>query len=189
MTVSKPFYMPVYDFIHQNIVSTQLIQPKDDDSFYNPTIGHYGFAADGTHYTAGVQDSVSGPVYASWYSETPGPYRGTGAVFPSAGLVLLSKVALTILDGTTPKLNFWMQMILADDLALTNNFNGSTIGFTPRSLTYADGVISVIYAPDEGATNIVPSSQNPTAPKSGAASNMVVTFDFTADNVYLDVAV
>jgi len=170
-----------YDYLDQSIQASALVQVRDDDSFYNPSLGHTGFAADGTHYTAGVQDSVSGPIYASWFTEVPGAYRGTKAVFPSAGLILLSKVSLVILDETTRALNLWAQFLLGDTLALTNNFENGTLGFTPRSLSYADGVISVTYEPDEGAVNITPGS--------GPASAMVVTLDFTQDKVYLDVAV
>ena len=170
-----------YDYLNQDIQASALILMRDDDSFYNPTLGHYGFAADGTRYTAGVQDSVSGPVYASWYTELPSAYRGSKATFPNAGLILLSKASLVILDETTRALNLWMQFLLADTLALTNNFENGTLSFTPRSLTYADGVISVIYEPDEGATDITPGA--------GAASHMVVTLDFTQDKAYLDVAV
>jgi len=47
-----------------------------------------------------------------------------------------------------------MQFLLGDQLILANNFNGSDVGFTPRSISYADGVISIAYEPDEGATNL-----------------------------------
>lgn len=160
-----------YDFLDQDIQSSQLIQVRDDDSFYNPALGHYGFAADGTHYTAGVQDA--GPVLASWYSETPGTYRGTKQAFPNAGLILLSKVSLVILDETTRALNLWMQFLLDDHFILTNNFSGGLIGFTPQSLCYADGILSVTYLPDEGSSGL---------------SKMVVTIDFSQDLAYLDVA-
>ena len=161
-----------YDYIDQDIQATALIQIRDNDSFFNPTIGHNGFAADGTRYTNGVQDV--GPVLASWFTEQPGPYRGSKQPFPNQGLILLSKVALTVLDETTRSLNLWIQFLLKDSYALTNNFTGGLIGFTPRSLSYADGIISVQYEPDEGAIDIT--------------SNMVVSLDFTQDNVYLDVA-
>jgi hypothetical protein len=173
-----------YNYLNQSMVATALIELKDDDSFYNPSLGHNGFAWDGILYTDGQQVSeISGLQYASWFVEadTPGPYRSAQASFPTAGLVLLSKVALTILDESTyPNLTLWMQFLLADLYALTNNFNESTIGYTPSGLAYADGVISVIYTPDEGAENIL---QN-----DGPASTMVVTLDFTQDSFYLDVA-
>lgn len=162
-----------YDYLDQDIQATALIQVRDNDSFYNPLLGHTGFAADGTRYTAGVQDS--GPVFASWYNEAAGLYRGTKVTFPNAGLILLSKVSLVILDETTRALALWMQFLLNDAYALTNNFSGGSVGFTPHSLCYADGVISVTYLPDEGAVDIL--------------SKMIVTFDFTQDTVYLDVAV
>lgn len=161
-----------YDYLNQDIQATALVQVRDDDSFFNPGLGHYGFAADGTRYTAGIQDA--GPVFASWYSEIPGPYRGPKPTFPNAGLILLSKVALTILDETTRDLILWMQFLLADNQALTDNFDGGINSWTPRSLNFADGVLSVTYEADEGNTDIV--------------SPMVATFDFTQDKVYTDIA-
>jgi hypothetical protein len=162
-----------YDYIDQDIQATALVQIRDNDSFYNPSLGHNGFAADGTRYTNGVQDA--GPVFASWFTEGVGTYRGTSAPFPNAGLILLSKVSLVILDETTRSLNLWMQFLLEDQNALTDNFNGGTVGFTPKGLLYANGIVSVTYKPDGGATDVT--------------SQMVVTLDFTQDNVYLDVAV
>jgi hypothetical protein len=107
---------------------------------------------------------------------TPGIFRGLNAEFPKAGLVLLSKVALTILDETTTDLSLWMQFILADSLALTDNFNGSLQGFQPTSVCCASGIISVTYTPDPGSSAVEPSTA------------MIVHLDFTQDNVYLDVA-
>lgn len=162
-----------YDYLDQDIQATTLVQVRDDDSFYNPTLGHNGFAADGTHYTNGVQDA--GPVFASWFTEGAGTYRGSTAPFPSAGLILLSKVSLVILDGSTRALNLWMQFLLADQNAMTDNFSEGSNGWTPSTLSYADGIVSVTYEPDEGNVDIT--------------GSMVVTFDFTQDSVYLDVAV
>lgn len=244
-----------YDYIDQDIVSTALILPFDDDSFYNPTANvHTGFAADGTHYTAGVQDS--GPVFASWYTEfnpnpnsvlvsiadiqiasnivtittsidhnfivnqsvyvtnvgaatfldqallivlsitantitavfthanysltadtgtvSPSPYRGEQQAFPNSGLILLSKVAMTLLDQTNRTLPLWMQFLLGDNYAMANNFNGLLNGWTPRDLSYSDGVISIIYTPDLGSVTVT--------------STMIVSIDFVQDSVYLDVA-
>lgn len=162
-----------YDYIDQDIQSTALIQVRDDDSFYNPTLGHNGFAFDGTRYTAGVQDA--GPIFASWYSEPTGPYRGDSLTFPKFGLILLSKVSLVILDESTRALTLWMQFLLNDANAFTDNFTGGAIGFTPKNLCYADGILSVTCEPDEGAVDIT--------------SKMVVTFDFSQDRSYLDAAV
>lgn len=190
-----------YDYINQPIQSTCLIEPKDDDSFYNPTtLGHNGFAWDGTLYIEGVQQfTVASPptlVYASWYTEPTGPYRGDSATFPQAGLVLLSRAALTILDETTSALNLWMQFILQNNIvstvssppvtvgsfSLTDNFNGDLNGWLLSGLAYADGVLSVVYSPDSGNASIA-------AVTSGDVnSNMVVNIDFTQDKVYLDVA-
>jgi hypothetical protein len=239
-----------YDYIDQDIQATALVQVRDNDSFYNPALGHNGFAADGTRYTAGAQDALlvthvaaasgtytclatnslttgskvllngftgnftalNGTVQtiistglsdsqfefttgtdtitgasqptaqvntpSSWYSEASGPYRGTKVTFPNAGLILLSKVSLVILDESTRSLALWMQFLLSDTFALTNNFNGESNGWTPKSVCYADGVISVTYLPDEGSM----------APPDGIVSRMVVSLDFAQDTVYLDVA-
>jgi hypothetical protein len=187
--------MAPYNYLGQDIVASALIQPYDNDSFFNPTDNnHTGYAADGTHYTGGVQDP--GPVYASWYTEfgTPNdPYRDDQAVFPTYGLILLSPVSLVILDESTPETNanqlkLWMQFLLSDDYMLANNFNDSLQGFTPAALTYADGIISVTYTPDPG--NQVPQTNQygQPLPTTQAQSNMVVSIDFTTDSAYLDVA-
>src|ERR1700676_40419 len=97
-----------YDFIDQNIVATCLIQPHDNDSFYNPIPNlHTGFAFNGNHYTLGVQDGVSSPwhaaggnLQATWWTEVQAgnEFRGDQQNFPTYGLVLLSPVSLVILD-------------------------------------------------------------------------------------------
>lgn len=174
--------MATYDYIDQEIVATTLIEPKANDSFYYPVNqGHNGFAYDGQLYTAGVLQS--GQV-ASWHSEVSGPYRGPLPTFPTAGLVLLSKVALTILDESTSALGLWMQFLLSDTYALANNFDGGLNGWVPAGLTYADGIISVTYNPDPG-NQVGLDAVNSTY---GLDSRMVVNLDFSQDTVYLDVA-
>lgn len=198
-----------YDYINQSIRATCLIEPKDDDSFYNPaTLGHSGFAWDGTLYIEGVQQitiaSPPTPVYASWATEASGAYRGDSSTFPQAGLVLLSRVALTILDETTSALKLWMQFLLqsnvldpvssppvvAGSYALTDNFNGELNGWLPSGLAYADGVLSVTYSPDAGNRDgvVTSGSGSPPVTNYNIDSNMVVNIDFTQDKVYLDVA-
>jgi len=163
-----------YDYLDQNIVATCLIQAYNNDSFYNPTTNnHSGFAADGTYYLNGVQQvgagSPLGPTYASWYLELanptlsgPEPSRDASATFPAYGIILLSPVAMTILDESTPvpqanQLKMWMQFALADGYMMTNNYatflSPSVLaiqGFTPSGLSYADGIISISYTPDSG---------------------------------------
>jgi hypothetical protein len=141
-----------YDYLNQSIQSSLLIIPKDNDPFYSPVaLGHTGFAFDGTLYDGGVQ--VAGPIYASWYSEAPGAFRGNLRSFPLAALVLLSKVAMTVLDETQFSLPLWMQFVLADSYGLSNNFNDQIVGWTPQSLTYGGGIIAVGYQPDAGSDN------------------------------------
>jgi hypothetical protein len=161
------------EYINQEIIATCLIQTSDIDSFYNPSaLSHIGFASDGFYYTNGTKDSTR---QASWFTEAPGSYRGTTAAFPAAGLILLSKTSLTILDETTASLNMWMQFILQNSYFFTNNFNGGTLGFTPTGLSYADGIISVTYAPNPGSVDVT--------------TSMVVSLDFSQDKAYLDVSV
>jgi hypothetical protein len=181
-----------YNYTNQSIRATCLIEPKDNDSFYNPvSMSHTGFAWDGNYYKAGVQK----PGVASWYAESTGAaYRGDSAAFPRAGLILLSRVSLTILDETTPALNMWMQFLLqsnvlspsttAGSFALTNNFNGEFNGWLPSGLVYTDGVISVIYTHDYGNETGVTTDGT----SYNIDSNMVVNLDFCQDSVYLDVA-
>jgi len=191
-----------YDFIDQDIVASALIQPFDNDSFYNPVPNsHTGYAFDGKYYRSGI-DLTSGyglspygsSLYgitvplASWYIEflnTPNQFRGDKAAFPSQGIVLLSAVSLTILDDTVKvsnanQLPLWMIFLLNDAYALTSNYNSSTQSFTPSGLTYANGVISVLYRPDTG-------NQGGGVPPS-ATSTLVVSLDFTKDRAFLDVA-
>jgi hypothetical protein len=193
-----------YDFIDQDIVASVDLQPHDDDSFYNPVRNqHTGYAFDGSYYQVGVLQASAGK--ASWYSEPFGEFRGSTAAFPTYGLVLLSPAALSILDQSQPvllasQLPLWMLFILADTYALANNFNGSTQGFLPSGLCYADGVISVTYSPDPGNQQTYSPSQHPVLslqpsgyptpyPVVSAQSSMVVSIDFVQDKVYLDVAV
>jgi len=184
-----------YNYINQSMVASCLIQPKDIDSFYFPTSqSHTGYAWDGTLYSAGVQQA--GPVYASWYSEGQGTYRGVLKTFPQSGLVLLSKVALTILDGSSLPINLWMLFLLQNTLvdptsasptgfALVDNFNSELNGWSPSGLAYADGVLSAIFTPDYGNKSLVSSDST----SFNVNSIMVINIDFSQDRVYLDVAV
>jgi hypothetical protein len=180
--------MAAYDYINQSIQSTALITAKTIDSFYYPTTqGHTGYAWDGTLYAGGVQvamGSPPSPIYASWFTEGQNAYRGILQTFPQTGLVLLSKVALTILDGSNSTLALWMQFLLQNNFALADNFNGSLNGWSPSGLAYADGILSVVYTPDAGSLFNVSSP-----PVYDVDSNMVVNIDFSQDTAYLDVAI
>ncbi len=170
-----------YAYGNQPVVATDLIQQSGEDSFYFPEDnGHTGFAADGSYYMSGALGSP--PSVASWYTETPGPYRGVSPAFPSTGLVLLGRASMTILDGSTTALALWMTFLLQDGLMLADNYAlgnpyypTSLEGFMPAGLSYANGVVSVVYLPDPGSEDV--------------ASSMVVNVDFGRDTAYLDVAV
>jgi hypothetical protein len=178
-----------YSYLTQSIQSTCLIEPKDMDSFYYPVANsHTGFAWDGTLYSAGVQQP--GPTYASWYNEGANTYRGYLQTFPQTGLILLSKAALTILDGSTTALNLWMQFLLGDQYGLPDNFNSSLNGWVPTGLVYANGILSAICTPDAG--NLVEVLLSPplsSPPLYNVDSTMIISLDFTQDKIYLDVAV
>src|SRR5271170_901221 len=143
-----------YDYINQSIQSSLLIVPKDNDPFFFPAqLGLTGFAFDGFFYDGGVKTLTQ----ASWFTEAQGPYRGILQSFPQGALVLLSVVSLTILDETNTTLDLWMQFLLQDMQALTNNYlaaqsPNNLVGFTPTSLSYAGGVLTVKYIPDAGST-------------------------------------
>lgn len=147
-------------------VSSCLISPRDNDSFFNPVLmGHTGFAANGTMYNTGVPQ----PVVASWFSEGLSSTRGNPA-FPSTGLALLSKTDLTIYDESDRHLPLWMRFVLADNLLLTNNFDGLH-GFTPSEVSYAQGVISLLFTPDPGLV---------------LQTNLVITIDFSKDTAAIE---
>src|SRR5271157_605277 len=159
-----------YDYINQSIQSSLLIVPKDNDPFFFPVqLGLTGFAFDGFLYDGGVKTGTQ----ASWATEGQGTYRGILQSFPQGALVLLSVVSLTILDETSQNLDLWMQFILQDAQALTNNYlsadvPNNLIGFTPTSLSYAAGVLTVLYIPDAGST---------------VQSTLAVNMDFVQDAV------
>jgi hypothetical protein len=205
--------MANYNYLTQNIVATCLIQAYNNDSFYLPTVNnHSGFAADGTFYLNGVQQlagSPPSPIYASWYTEFsvptasgPTPSRDDQAAFPAYGVILLSPVALTILDESTPvpqanELKMWMQFALADNYMMTDNYVSdlnppllAIQGFTPSALSYADGIISITYTPDSGNQPPALAGTPDPQPQPGDStqSHMVVSIDFSQDAAYLDVA-
>lgn len=175
-----------YDFIDQNIVSSCLIQSHTDDSFYNPVVNsHTGYAFDGSWYTLGVVDHSH--IKASWFVEFgTNSFRGNQAAFPSFGLALLSPVSLVILNQTVSvaraqDLPMWMQFLLGDNNALANNFDGSVQGFTPTTVCYADGIISVTYTPDSGNQPYLNPSLSASITATTIASNVLTV---TANNVF-----
>jgi hypothetical protein len=221
-SVGAPMPPANYDYLDQNIVATCLIQAYNNDSFYNPVANfHSGFAADGTFYLNGVQQlgagSPPGPIYASWYTEFasptasgPEPSRDFRATFPTYGVILLSPVAMTILDESTPvpqsnELKMWMQFAIADGYMMTDNYTAylptlpsslcpppvpAIQGFTPSGLSYADGIISITYTPDSGNQPPTLCGTPDPIPQGGdsAQSHMVVSIDFSQDAAYVDVA-
>jgi hypothetical protein len=212
--IPQPVPSSSYDYIHQDIVATALILPTENDSFYNPVANlHTGFAFDGRLYRAGVPIASGSPptyTHATWWTEytsLPNPYRGDQANFPATGLLLLSPVSLTILDQSNQALPMWMQFLLCDSFMFANDFstgnsnypNPLLNGWNPSGVTYADGIVSVIYTPDIGAYSVdaeaagsPPSLVGPFTIQPGAVGsgpNMVLSIDFSHDWAYLDVPV
>jgi hypothetical protein len=171
-----------FNYLSQSIIATLSIEKKNNDVFYNPELqpSYNGYAADGFLYSNGQVT----PASASWATEPFGSYRGSSAAFPNSVLLLLSNTSLAVLDETSHNLNLWLLALLSDSYALSNNFALGSIahsysqtlqGFQPRGLTYANGVISVIYNPDPGSIAI--------------NGTLVVNLDLAQDRVYLETVV
>ncbi len=166
----------MYNFLGQSIITSCLIQIRDDDSFFNPVaLQHTGFAYDGNHYTGGVLSLAGSPpvAQASWYLENPSLFRGVERAFPTAGLVLLSPAAMSIFDDSSVPLTLWMGFLLGDGLALSDNYTygAEIVGYTPSAVQYANGIITVTMTPDPGSAN---------------QSILAVNIDFGQDTAYLD---
>lgn len=169
--------MAAYDYLNQSIQSSLLVLPKDDDPFFNPvSLALTGYAFTGLLYDGGVLATAPfgqfQTLQASWFSEPQSSTRGILPSFPTAALCLLSQVAMTILDVSSPTANLplWMQFIIQDQNALANNFNATLTGFTPSGLGYGGGIVVVTYTPDAG---------------SQIQSSLAVNVDFVQDSVYL----
>lgn len=97
---------------YEAVESFQLYDTSGEP-WANPTVnGFTGYAKDGTHYTAGVQDV--GPVYAPWYSEAVSDDRGPRSDFPDRVLVVRKRDEIVLFDldsydGTPANLTMWMR--------------------------------------------------------------------------------
>lgn len=160
-----------YQYLQQSVAASLIIGQKDSDSFFHPvTLNHTGFAYDGFAYVAGVQNPAS---QASWFLELSSPTRGA-AVFPSEVLVVLSQASLSMLDTTDETVVLWMLFYYMDLGCYANNFSATVASFSPQSLTWGNGRLSVVSAYDPGS------------PFSLVA---VLTIDFVADQAYVDYSV
>ena len=158
-----------YGFMTQAVLSSVLCFQRDADSFFSPeTLQHTGFAFDGSYYVNGV--ATPGRI-ASWYSEQESITRGPLQTFPTQALVLVDRASLSILDASTADLTLWMIFYLADGRAFTNNIQGGPEGYLPGSVSWSNGLLSVVFQPDPGST---------------AQAPVVITIDFTQDQVYAD---
>ena len=154
----------------QEVLASAVIQAQLNDLFYNPTTlgGLTGFSSDGIKYASGV--AVPGANKASWFTEPPGPFRGTRRDFPLRALLLVTDAGLSILDLEN-SFTLWMMSVRANGYALTDNFRAAIDGATPSAVCYQSGRIMVTFSPDPGSDLNFP---------------FVVTFDLAQDQIYLD---
>jgi hypothetical protein len=116
------------------------------------------------------------PLRASWFSEAPGPWRSGSPEFPTRAVVLVTDAGLSILDRDNG-LEMWMMFMRGDLLAYTNNFlagQRTPAGFTPREVTYQNGIISITQYPDPGST---------------FTGVYTLHLDFLHDNIYADCSI
>lgn len=159
-----------YNYIEQSVIASLSIAEKDDDSFYSPVLlSHTGFAADGYFYNQGVVNLTQ---QASWFTEPVSGQRGPAAAFPSNVLVILSQASMSMLATVNEQIILWMLFYYLDQGALPNNFTTSTASFTPQSLAWGNGRLSLVSAADPGS-----SFNGPYA---------VLTLDFVTDQAYID---
>lgn len=160
-----------YQSLNQPVITSLSIAVKDDDSFFAPTrLAHTGFGFDGRHYTSGVPDAGHS---ASWATERLSATRGPLTSFPTEALVLVCRASITIFDASSDSLNLWMLFYLADSFAYPVNFTSGVASFIAASISFADGLLSVVLKADPGSM---------------AAPVAVLTFDFGGDAVYSDVS-
>lgn len=152
------------------IISSVLASFSTTDAFYSPIEGELsGFAADGFFYNVGVKDETTS---APWALEPQGPWRGKKREFPNNALILLTDASLSIIDRDD-NYALWMLFIRRDDFAFTNNpFDKVVAGFTPRSLSFHNGIINVHCTPDTGADDF--------------EDLITLYIDFVKDQVYFD---
>lgn len=151
-----------------NVLSSCIIRKEPGDLFFYPENGLTGYGYDGKLYSGGT---IVPGIFSSWYSEGTGSYRGSLQTFPLSALVLITDVSMAIYDQSTD-LNTWMIFLRKDQGMLLNNYDASTIGFTPKSVQYNGGVITVEFSPDPGSTR---------------QTNIFLHIDFVQDTAYADV--
>ena len=151
-----------------------LIRVEPDDQFFNPLFGTglNGYGANGSYYFAGIENPDS---KASWWSEATGGgdaiTRGATENFPGTALVTVTDESISILDQTD-NLSLWMIFKKKTDNAYSDTFNlDEGARFTPTTVEYSNGAISVQFRPATGST---------------VTSVVILTIDFVQDFIYLD---
>lgn len=153
----------------KEILASALFEAGPDDEFFFPVDGVLtGFAYDGKLYQNGAEVPAVDP--ASWFSEEPGPFRGTRAQFPQRGLILVTDAGLSILDLES-RYAMWMIALRGDNFGLTHNFLNNISGFTPSSVSYQNGRVVVSLSPDAGSVFTAP---------------VFIIFDLVLDRIYME---
>jgi hypothetical protein len=160
----------LHHIVGNEIIASTLASFSTTDAFYSPQDGELsGFAADGFMYNIGVKDETKS---APWALEAPGPWRSSKREFPNNALILLTDAGMSIVDRDD-NYALWMLFIRRDDFAFTNNpFDKIVAGFTPTSLSFHNGIISVQCTPDKGANQF--------------QDLITLYIDFVKDQVYFD---
>lgn len=149
--------------------------PTETDLFFHPTYGGglTGYAANGSHYTKGVENSLK---KASWWNEATGggdqTTRGALQPFPSASLILVTGGSISILNPAD-NLSMWMIFKKKEGNVYSDTYNlGNGTAFTPVGVNYDSGVISVSMEPQIGST---------------FGDKVTLCIDFANDFVFLDI--
>jgi hypothetical protein len=159
-----------HQLLGNTVVSSTLATFAETDAFYSPVLGELtGYAADGYMYNVGIKDETKS---APWAIESAGAWRGSKREFPAHALILLTDASLSILDRDD-SYAMWMLFVRRDDFGFTNNPFGKILaGFSPRTLSFHSGIISVHCVPDNGAMEF--------------QDLITLYFDFVKDQIYFD---
>jgi hypothetical protein len=158
-----------YNVLNQPVVGSTLVTAMEDDAFFYPQrLQFTGFACDGYWYEAGIQNPA---IQASWATETPGPTRAGTPSFPTNALVLISQASLSIFDISSGTVQLWMLFYKNDEFSYPTNFIATASSYSPLSVAWSSGVLSVLLAPDAGSV---------------AQASALLAIDFSQDAISLD---
>lgn len=118
---------------------------KTGEYWNTPTLNSFtGYAKDGKHYNAGVEDG--GPVWAPWAIESPSDHRSSRTDFPDQALIVIGNIDVVIFDldgfdGTIATLRVWMRFLV--DSAVTTFRSLGRGQFSVRDAKMCNGVLVV----------------------------------------------